>query len=289
LTNSPEQETQEVGFDLDYSGKSWHVRADSLDAALSLWVYTVREREKQPSVDIKKQSDRTQEQPSGIKDDEWLRRKVPQPCLRLFDPGEMLKAQLLQDLKWWAPQSIEHLSEVEETASSTNGQTEPTDSKSFHAARVISCSPSSTSNTKAQKRNFRTFPPTMKSNKSTLAIELRDSLERLYAKDLLFSFMCSAAKTRGAAIEGEAELRIVDTKNRAPKILRHKTLDKLADSFRSSIFETDNEALMSIIAPLSMGGILPYPHALLESMRNEVVQDWLLGIQTMPRSSSRTL
>jgi hypothetical protein len=211
------------------------------------------------------------------KNDEWLRRKVPQPCLRLIDPGAKLKAQIFQDLKLWAPQSTEHLLEVKEDANSTDRQRQPTDSKDFDADRVVGCSPSPTSNINAQERSFRTFNASIESNERILAIESQDSLERLYAKDLLFSFMCSAAKTPGASIEDRAELGATTTSNRAPKILWDKHLEKLADSFRSSSFQSDQEALISIIAPLSMEGILPFPHALLESIRNEVAEEWQLG------------
>ncbi|KAF4949263.1 hypothetical protein FGADI_9034 [Fusarium gaditjirri] len=268
LSNRSDQEAvNQVWFDLNYRDSSWHVLADSLDAALSLWVYTIRQREIQ-------QSDKATEEKtkSVVEDnDEWLRRKVPQPCLRLMDPGKELKEQLLQDLEWWVPQSTEHLLEIEEAIDLSNGQAEPTYPKRFDATRVVGCRPSSASSTEAPQGGRK---------ETILAIESRDPLERLYAKDLLFSFMCSAAKTAaeipGTGIAGGVELRTAAAIDQATKVLWHKDLEKLAESFQSSGFGTYQESLISIIAPLSMAGILPFPHALLESKRDEVAEEWKL-------------
>ncbi|KAH6869126.1 hypothetical protein B0T10DRAFT_595834 [Thelonectria olida] len=176
LTNSKELETQtEVWFDLRYSDNTWQVLADSLDAALSLWVYTIRGQEKQQSARVENQHVTC----VGEENDQWLRRKVPQPSLRLIGPGKVgVKGQLLQDLQLWAPQSVDHLSEVEEHSDSRKGVTKPTDFKDFHRVRVVGCSPScSTSHTTAQERSFRIIPLNMESNNGALAVESRDPLD----------------------------------------------------------------------------------------------------------------
>jgi hypothetical protein len=131
------------------------------------------------------------------------------------------------------------------------------------------------SHAEVQERSFRIFRPDTEKNDGTLAVDSRDPLEHLYANDLLFSFMCSAAKTTGASIEGEAELRIAaagDRSNQSPKVLWNKELTKLADTFHSRGFGPDQEALINIIVPLSMAEILQFPHPLIESMRAEVAK-----------------
>ncbi|KAF4961005.1 hypothetical protein FSARC_10314 [Fusarium sarcochroum] len=271
LSVSKKMEKQEISIDLSYRDGTWRVPADSLDAVLSLWTYTIRAQEKREQ--------ELEDYDSSLlaqKGDGWLRRRVPAPSLRLFGPQKTtMKSQQLYELDLWVPQCLETLMEVEELDSGKALAS----TKSFDQSRVVGCGRSACHGNDNSRR-FETYLilETMNGGKNkrrnkrknkqkgqtVLGIETHDSLEYLCAKDLFFSFMCSAAKTPGACIRGEAELRrppAGDGDSQRSQFLWNKDLSVLAESCYHRGFGTYQEALMSIISPLSMAQILPFPHA----------------------------
>ncbi|KAL4726710.1 hypothetical protein ACLX1H_005599 [Fusarium chlamydosporum] len=276
--SSPNNATeQKVSIDLSYSDGKWRVRADSLDAALSLWTHTIQAH------DNKETDDSTALTEKG---DGWLRRKVPRPSLRLLGPHELIsKEQLLQDLELWVPRCLETLLKVDEFWVDELGWDNTTE---YDQGRVFGqIQGSSAVKEDTQTRNFQISSLVDKNNieeddslglrplfsqvwpGTALGIETYDSLETSCAKDLFYSFMCSVSKVQGLSIEGEPELRNITTSDKnGPKseFLWHKELSDLAESCQKRDLGTYREALISIISPLSMAQILPFPHPWIQAM-----------------------
>ncbi|KPM38032.1 hypothetical protein AK830_g8536 [Neonectria ditissima] len=109
---------------------------------------------------------------------------------------------------------------------------------------------------------------------STLAIETRDSLEDLFAKDLLFSFMCSAASTLEQPISSKTELQPTETSfslNENCYCLWNRDLTDLTETFSQLGFGPRQEASIGIISPLSMAQKLPFPQALFDFVLPEIM------------------
>ncbi|KAF4971609.1 hypothetical protein FSARC_1608 [Fusarium sarcochroum] len=278
----------QVSFDLLYRKNAWQVPADSLDAALSLWIYTVKGEEKQDE----SESD-TQQTSNGENKDEWLRRKALHPSLRCLSPVHQTKTRLLRDLEVWGLQRFEFLLEAQERFGSdilpdTNSRassewsmmmntcvdretTEDSIIKRFQQSRVVGCNTISDDSEPTQERYFETFPPDKGRKHTFLAIEGQDSLESLYAKDLLYSFMCSAAKTLPKPIRSKVEIRPIktgDSNQQGSEHLWNKDLADLADTFSRTGFGPEPEVRIGIVSSLSMASKLPYhlPYAVLESV-----------------------
>ncbi|KAF6818641.1 ankyrin repeat protein [Colletotrichum plurivorum] len=86
-----------VEFNVEKKADGWKARIDELDAALSLWLYSVHS-----SKGNRDEANRTAF-PSG--DDQWLRgKKVKEQCLHVIGP---FSPRLVQDLEWWIPNGLE--------------------------------------------------------------------------------------------------------------------------------------------------------------------------------------
>ncbi|KAG5801697.1 hypothetical protein H9Q74_000033 [Fusarium xylarioides] len=255
---------RKIAIHLSYHGGTWHVPADTLEATLSLWTHTIRAGEKRQWEPDSEDSSLLSQTGDG-----WLRSKVPQPSLRLLGPhGTIPEEQLLQDLELWVPHCLETLLLVRELE---NGAAE-SNIKVFDDSRVVGYS-GTTCDRRSNVRYFKTFPTIGKRNEKldnkgqdqvTLGIETQNSLERLCAKDLFFSLMCSVAKTPGARVKGEVKLQDTsrgDEDGQQSQFLWNKSLSDLAESCHQRKLGTYQEALICIISALSMAQILPFPHA----------------------------
>ncbi|KAG5781495.1 hypothetical protein H9Q73_004845 [Fusarium xylarioides] len=266
---------RKIAIHLSYHGGTWHVPADTLEATLSLWTHTIRAGEKRQWEPDSEDSSLLSQTGDG-----WLRSKVPQPSLRLFGPDDRIpEEQLLQDLELWVPQCLDNLLLVRECE---KGATE-SDVKEFDNSRVFGCN-ATTCNRRSDFRYFKTFPTIGKRNeeqdneeqdKFTLGIETQDSLEDLCAKDLLFSLMCSVAKTPGARVKGQVKLQDTsrgDEDGQQFQFLWNKSLSDLAESCHQRGLGTYQEALICIISALSMAQILPFPHAWFQGVCEKIAR-----------------
>ncbi|KAF5013973.1 hypothetical protein FDECE_61 [Fusarium decemcellulare] len=293
---------QAVWFDMVNDGTSWRAPADDLGAALSLLVYTAQEKNGTVS-----QNQTQQSSFMGKEDnDSWFRSRLPPLGLRLLGPKN---ERLCQDLRWWAPESV--VLEIENSAKEapdskakpggsqrTNSAEEDsnnTSSRNFEKTRVVGHSDFVLSGVcKSNKGKISIVnenPPTANDTdlnpspagedsarrddgQTTLAIETSDSLEALYAKDLLFSFLFSAAKTLEGSIPGEAELRssVTGIDFASDYSFRNNTVAKLAEAFSELGFGHEHETLLSIITPLSITEKLPFPQTMFDSASAEIVR-----------------
>ncbi|KAF5677474.1 ankyrin repeat protein [Fusarium circinatum] len=276
---SREETESEIWLDLRYTQDSWSVLADSLDAVLSLWTYTSQgQKALRESEDNKADTDGI-----GKENDLWLRRKAPHTSLRLFGPGDAnLEPQVLQDIEWWAPQSFRCLSRAKRLAMGHSAP-EIGGFKAYPESRVVGHAPNiSKIGSQTQEICFKLCRPDMKPGSTlrtgdfVIAVEGQDSLVHLYAKDLLFSFLCSAAKRAGIVATGRVELRRttpINQEDETLKFLWNQELTELAEKFRHLGFGPDHEIWIGVIAAFSMADNLadnlPFPSAWFESVALE--------------------
>ncbi|RFN53855.1 ankyrin repeat protein [Fusarium flagelliforme] len=264
----PNQSKQQVWFDICHNGDSWKVLADNFDACLSLWSYTIKQR-KPPS--------RDEDQREG---DVWLRKRRPETCLRLLGS----KSRLLSlDLQWWASQDTGTIIEVsigEYEPGTTKKSPQTLRSTIVDSSRIVGYG-AIVGPARSEIRGLHTvvaapsdFYHHDDSIPNSFALKTRDSLIELYAKDLLFSFMCSAANTLEGPILGKTELRPVGTKlfPISNYYLWNQNLSELAEAFCELGFGNQQEASIGIVSSLSMAQKLPFPQALFDKVSSETIK-----------------
>ncbi|GAB1318024.1 hypothetical protein MFIFM68171_08234 [Madurella fahalii] len=86
---------ENITLSVRYSNGGWTAPVDALDAALSLWLYSVQER---------RQGNQDPRFPSG--NDRWIRggQIQQQRCLQILGPSTV---GLLRDLEWWVPNGLD--------------------------------------------------------------------------------------------------------------------------------------------------------------------------------------
>jgi ankyrin repeat protein len=257
-----------------HDGTSWKVMADDLDSALSLWSYTARGGE-QPQVSGSEKSD----------DDSWLRSKIPRPSLRLFGPSDLW--QFKQDLKVWAPGSLwETLLDL---AEDTAGR------KWFSNARVTGFThryePQGTIGTETSNRYFSPRTPFDGGEPPagfTWAVENHDPLELVFAKDLLFSFLCSATQMLEGPLKGRSERPTIMANRTFVESVGHlqnKTMDTLAAYLVDLGFGSEDEVYLTIATPLSMWDRLPIPFPFFEYRCTHFIASRKAGLWKIPSST----
>ncbi|KAF5002554.1 hypothetical protein FDECE_10584 [Fusarium decemcellulare] len=91
------EDANRIEMNVKYSpNDGWTAAVDEIDAALSLWLYSVKERQRRDN--------RNPEFPSG--NDHWIRGGPVQQqrCLQIIGPSTTL---LLRDLEWWMPSGLD--------------------------------------------------------------------------------------------------------------------------------------------------------------------------------------
>ncbi|CAG7561156.1 unnamed protein product [Fusarium equiseti] len=273
----PNQSIQQVWFDICHNGDSWKVLADSFDACLSLWRYTIQQR-KPPSPD----EDQIHHH-EGREDDVWLRKRRPETCFRLLGSTSRL---LALDLQWWTSQGvgtgmiIELSSIAEYDPETTKKSPRMPRSTIVDSSRIVGYSTivkparseiSGLHTVVAAPFDYYDYDD---STSGSFALKTRDSLIELYAKDLLFSFMCSAANTLEEPILGKTELRPVGAKlvSISNYHVWNSKLSELAEAFCELGFGNQQEASIGIVSSLSMAQKLPFPQALFDRVSSETIK-----------------
>lgn len=274
----PNQSKQQVWFDICHNGDSWKVLADNFDACLSLWCYTIQQR-KPPSRD-EDQMYRNE----GSEGDVWLRKRRPETCLRLLGPTS---PWLSLDLQWWASQGTGTISGVSNIAEykpeATKNSPQMPRSTVVDSSRIVGYS-TIVEPARSEISGLHTvvaapfqvlskYDNTDYSSSHSFALKTRDSLTELYAKDLLFSFMCSAANTLEEPILGKTEVRPVGAELfPVTNYLWNQSLSELAEGFCELGFGNQQEASIGIVSSLSMAQKLPFPQPLFDKMSSEIMK-----------------
>ncbi|KAK3996578.1 hypothetical protein QBC44DRAFT_231340 [Cladorrhinum sp. PSN332] len=231
-------------------GGSWKAYSDELESVLSLWLYSVCQRE-----DGKENNEAV---PSSTDDDSWLRSKgtASKPSLRLL--GSYTKA-LQRDLEWWLPDGGASVIQVE-----------------AHRVTGFSSNALSCPRLKADLVQYRRKPPTIPSDDTPLATELFTSLKTQYAQHMLSVFISAAARAMKHPIENEADVRLAQRDNTSndgsawESISLHSVwLSKMAQDMHATELGSLDEIYLALIPPLSLANKLPQSDAIISWAREQ--------------------
>ncbi|KAJ4317750.1 hypothetical protein N0V84_007187 [Fusarium piperis] len=303
-----------VNISLTGKDGAWKILADQLESVLSLCLFTAQKEEESRSKDGQTQFNLNDE------NDDWLRPKTINSGLgiRLVGSKDAEKSdQLIQDLCWWAPETFDALAEIAEIQEfkgdnskerpgrchehqpesplerETRGELDriiesdpKLDSICIDDNRVVGYGPTRPQS-RTRQRHFRNFSTLTEEERKqrrrgTLVAVSNDSLEKLYAKDLLFSFLIAAAKTGPTGLQTAVTTRETTTRtslNSTSKVLVTSEMTSLATEFVRLGYGAEQEAWLSIIAPLSITEELPFPPPLVDLAREgaekmRVKRDW---------------
>ncbi|KAM5353012.1 hypothetical protein ACJZ2D_017120 [Fusarium nematophilum] len=291
---------QSVNFRLERDDKGWKAYADEIEAALSLWLYSVGELERDKHEQEQNQhqqeqnqhqQEREQHKSPGTrprKDDGWLRAKgLPaKHSLRLLGPST---PALCRDLQWWIPRDVAGIMGAEKDK---DGMLEVANH------RVVGCGsgpeiasqyPSDqTQKYKSRELEKLSFDQAGKlvdgegTGYDLLATESYDRLKLVYAQDMFSSFMWAAAKTLTTPVEGGADIRPNNTSGDnawQSFTLRNALLSKMAQDIQSTGLGSLDQIYLSIIPSLSVEQKLPQADEIVKlarqhAKRHEQLQHW---------------
>ncbi|KXH53816.1 hypothetical protein CSAL01_01168 [Colletotrichum salicis] len=199
-----------IHFRLNRREGKWNAPADELEVALSMWLFSFDELEKNEEINL-------QDIIGDEKDDEWLRVEgsPARPGLRVLGP---YTESLHRDLSWWMPiESTRIMRYSTLTTSPNDGISNDELSKENH--RVVGPGGSDIDRRQYGVEELPEFTiekirttdhENGKDDKSIhdfLAAEFHGPLKSLYAQDIFSSFFRTAAMTLEKPLEGPVETR----------------------------------------------------------------------------------
>ncbi|QGI71399.1 hypothetical protein CEK26_003736 [Fusarium fujikuroi] len=295
---------------------AWRVPIDEIDAALSLWLYSVKEKRRED------RQDKNQEFPS--RNDDWIRgQSIRQRCLQILGPSTPV---LLRDLRWWMPNGLDGVLEAQEhrDPNVTNGNllrvreerigrsgerwqvSTTTDSKSTSdPSRVLpsQAHDSDSPNDGLTRWTWKSAADihqergdeTAAQLGSKLVVETQDPLDKLYAKDMFSSFLWSMVDTMDKS-------RINSESWRSFTLQNHK-LSLLVQSIAELGLWTERDVWLSLIPPLCATDNLPGLETVIQMAQDKAAKlervflldkagssyRWLfdIGMQSLPTSHVR--
>lgn len=299
--------SESIPFHVKWKDGKWKAYSDEVEAALSLWLYSVNERgySRQSVEDkssdystgtteanelvisnqrvqegISKKSsgtttDREEGVKEGLKDDAWLRATGTQerPSLRLLGP---YTASLLRDLEWWMPNGASMIIEVDDSDSNhaDNSDSEDTNSNLLEVEphHVVGFAPGSLAKSSAclYERKARQRPR----EGGAFAVKSYSSLKTLYAQHMFSVFMWTVAKTMGS-IPRKANVRPIVTDRWNDRLawqsitLHDSRLSRMAQDIQNTGLGSSEDIFLSIIPPLSAEKKLPRIDGVVEWAREQ--------------------
>ncbi|RYP78165.1 hypothetical protein DL769_003246 [Monosporascus sp. CRB-8-3] len=270
---------------------AWKAFSDEIEAALSLWLYSVDDKENGPEGDGENgkemQGDneighQTQmeddENGTAVDDDAWLRAKgsPAKLCLRLLGP---YTAALYQDLRWWMPDGAARVIEVDDPESKNESRVMEVEIHRVvgFASKVVCGSP-----TGIDIGQYKRKSPEFPCEDGPLAVESYSPLKTLYTQHMFSAFVWTVAKTM-EPIEDRADVRPVREDGVSgdstwKSIALHSTrLSKLAQDIQATGFGSLEEIYLAIVPPLSAENKLPCADAIIEWTRENAKPHELLG------------
>ncbi len=205
----PESDPELIAFRVDrQKSGNWKAYADEIEAALSLWLYSVHEREKNLEGRSSTGNQVTgknegPDKPPRSRDDAWLRiagtTEKPYLCLLGSHTGA-----LLQDLQWWMPDGAARVIQLHDTDSEHHeGEVE--------AHRVIGFADNAMANPdKVGICQYKKKAPGPSCKDTPLAVESYAPLATVFARHMFSAFMWAAAKKMKAPISGRSAIRHIE-------------------------------------------------------------------------------
>jgi len=303
------KDRESIHFHITRHEGSWKAYADELEAALSLWLYSVdwRENNEQKATRGGSMTSRGASTDPKTPRDAWLRKGTPtKPCLQLLGPRT---ACLYQNLQWWMPDRAVTVVEVGKVVSEEVTELRTT----VEAHRMVGFisdvepfAPFDNNTLQYQQRS----PPFLdhlygleyhdrdysgdsdgddlgSSNESRsdgiprleqrfLAIESSKPLRSLYAQHLFSAFVWAAAGAMGP-VEDEADVRPSQGGSEDPIVLHSTRLSKMAQEVESTSLGTLEEVYAAIIPPLSFNKKLPRTDNIIQWSRERASKHEFLG------------
>ncbi|KAH9206686.1 hypothetical protein DL95DRAFT_450718 [Leptodontidium sp. 2 PMI_412] len=272
----------------------WKAYSDEIEAALSLWLYFVHDREQGPEVDnevdkeLQVDDDRKQVEDgkeneetlrhkgTTIDDDAWLRAKgtAAKRSLRLLS---LYTPDLHRDLRWWMPDGVGRVIEVKECESTCDGS-----AIEVETHRIVGYISNSSSDppTKTRTRMYKAQKPSESPNEDPpdhqaddremasmiIAAESYTPLKTLFAQYMFSAFMWAVAKTMEEPIAGGADIRPTERDGMSGD-----------STWQSTGLGSLEEIYLSVIPPLSLEQKLPQADAIIELARQYAKRHEQLG------------
>ncbi|KXH64846.1 hypothetical protein CNYM01_07876 [Colletotrichum nymphaeae SA-01] len=297
-TQSGDSEEELIYFRLNRINGIWNAHADELEAALSIWLFSVDRLEKNGGANH-------QDIVGDKKDDKWLRvRGSPsRPGLRLL--GSYTEG-LHRDLSWWMPSEttriirLSRLTNLPGHGITTDGLCKedhrvvgPGGSAIDRRRYVVEELPEFTIETRQLQddesvsyENGRTSPPATECDTFShdfIAAEFHGPLKLLYAQDIFSSFFRTVAMTLQKPlldiVETRPKLEATDDRGWKSFVLHNGQLSKLAKDIEDTGLGSLGGAYLSMISALSMGNRLSQGSVIIElarekARRYESLQHW---------------
>lgn len=246
---------------------SWKAFSDELEAALSLWLYSVYNSENSREEDNKSRR--------SVDDDAWLRDKgtAPKPCLRLLDSQS---PALERDLDWWMPNGDTRIIKIQYEPSNEI-EVQPHRKVEVQPHRIKGFASYSIGNNNLKEipvKNLLYFESTTgtaadeaahpeNALNCILAAKSYQPLKIFYAHNLFSTFMWAVAKKLERPFHGRVEVRPADADSdgRDPTwqtfTLHNAEFSRMVQDIQSTGLGTLEEIYLSIIPPLSSQNKLP--------------------------------
>ncbi|KLU91868.1 hypothetical protein MAPG_10817 [Magnaporthiopsis poae ATCC 64411] len=277
---------ESIPFHVRRHGGRWRAYSDEIEAALSLWLYSVDKQEN----DVEVAKEKKQKEPLDAretrgkdggerpKDDAWLRKETSaKPSLRLLGSHT---AALYRDLQWWMPDGAARVIEMDDIKPENDSST-----MEVEAHRIVGFM----SGVRFPPADVDIYLYERKSPKSPcedapLAVESYSPLKTLYAQHMFSAFMWAAAKAM-KRIEDRADIRPAQRDGEGGDstwqsiALRNTRLSKMAQDIQATGLGSLEEIYLAIIPPLSVRQKLPQADAIVELARqhakqHEQLQHW---------------
>ncbi|RYP04538.1 hypothetical protein DL764_004400 [Monosporascus ibericus] len=285
LKSSEGSDRESIAFRVERGQNgSWKTYSDEIEAALSLWLYSVEKLENGQQFEDKREANGSEKQQTGktgtlgtkplrSKGDAWLRAKgtPAKPSLRLLGSHT---AALQRDLQWWMPDGAAKVIELEAKSKSDSSIIEVESHRVVGFTPEVKSDPSTNIDISQYKRKSPEYPcEHAPCQAGPLAVESYIPLKTLYAQHMFSAFMWATTKTMDSPISDGADIQPTkpDGASSHPTwqsfTLHNARLSQMAENIKSTGLGTLEDVYLCIIPPLSTGKKLPRAHAIIEWAR----------------------
>ncbi|KAH6847821.1 hypothetical protein B0I37DRAFT_152071 [Chaetomium sp. MPI-CAGE-AT-0009] len=286
------RDKQYADFRLDIRDGKWKAYSDEIEAALSLWLFSVHQDKRD---DQEKHREGLSASISDPGDDAWLRAKGS-PAKRSLRLLGSYTQGLHRDLWWWMPSEATGIIKMVEDDDGLVNESDA-DIIEVERHRIVGHAPERrpASQKPGEQTRFKTRELMKPSFHSTdkhlgegetagalLAAASYGPLKLLYAQDMFSAFMWALAKTLTDPIKGGAEIRSADISGVdawQSFTLRNDHLSTMAQNIHNTGLGSLDKIYLSIIPPLSAEQKLLHADAIVELARqhakqHEQLQHW---------------
>lgn len=258
-----------VQFHLSWDKRrKWKARADEIEAALSLWLYSTRKQE----------TEENSIQLAPLKDS-WLREKGLRPRSRYRQLGSYTP-RLAQDLRWWMPS--EGFNVLQSTPKRKEKETNQRAKEHPQTTGLFGWKPLPLDDSDSLRGLYDEDGGS--SDGPVLAVETYDVTKKAYAKDMFSAFMWAVAEERKLPIDNKSKLHTAGDERsgrgslKAAK-LQSNQMSRMAQDIQNTGLESLYDAYLSIIPPFSKYERLPElnaftEHAWEQGKECERLQQW---------------